>query len=149
MEFIETFSYVIQYKQGKENDVAHALSRRYVILTSLGTKLLEFEYVKDMYANEPIFLIYMNHMIKTVWGLMGHLGKTLEILGEHFYSPKMKIDVNRVSSRCITCKKAKSNVLPQGLYITLSVPSEHWVAISMDFILGLPRTKKDKIRYLW
>ena len=29
MEFIETFLYVIKYKQGKENIVADALSRRY------------------------------------------------------------------------------------------------------------------------
>ena len=33
MEFIETFPYVIRYKQGKENVVADGLSRRYVLLT--------------------------------------------------------------------------------------------------------------------
>ena len=32
MEFIETFPYVIKYKQGKENVVADALSRRYTLL---------------------------------------------------------------------------------------------------------------------
>lgn len=57
-------------------------------------------------------------------GLMGHfrvkktleiLGeKTLEILGEHFCWPNMKSDVERVCSRCLTCKHAKSKVLPQG-----------------------------------
>lgn len=33
-------------------------------------------------------------------GLMGHFGvkKTLEMLGEHFYWPKMKSDVERVCS---------------------------------------------------
>ena len=31
VEFIETFPYVIKYKQGKENIVANALSRRYVL----------------------------------------------------------------------------------------------------------------------
>jgi hypothetical protein len=30
VEFIETFLYMIKYKQGKENIVANALSRRYV-----------------------------------------------------------------------------------------------------------------------
>ena len=55
MEFIETFSYVIRYKKGKENVVADALSRRYVLLTSMSAKMLGFEYVKDLYANDADF----------------------------------------------------------------------------------------------
>ena len=34
MEFIETFLYVIKYKQGKDNVVANALSRRYNLFSS-------------------------------------------------------------------------------------------------------------------
>ena len=60
MEYIETFPYVFRYKQGKENVVVDALSRRYVLLTSLGAKMLGFEYVKDMYANDVDFAnVYM------------------------------------------------------------------------------------------
>jgi hypothetical protein len=55
LEYIETFPYVIHYKQGKENIVADALSRRYVLLTSMSAKMLGFEYVKDMYANDADF----------------------------------------------------------------------------------------------
>ena len=55
MEYIETFPYVISYKQGKENIVANALSRRYVLLTSMSAKMLGFEYVKDMYADDADF----------------------------------------------------------------------------------------------
>ena len=47
VEFIEKFPYVIKYKQGKENMVADALSRRYVLLSTLETKLLGFEFIKD------------------------------------------------------------------------------------------------------
>ena len=54
----------------------------------------------------------------------------------------MRRDVEQVCSRCITCKRAKSRVLPHGLYTPLSVPSEPWVDISMDFVLGLPRSKR-------
>lgn len=59
-------------------------------------------------------------------GLMGHFGiaKTLDMLNEHFYWPKMKIVIERICSCCITCKMAKSKVLPHGLYTPLSVPSE-------------------------
>ena len=55
MEFIETFPYVIKYKQGKENIVADTLSRRYAIVSTLNAKLLGFEYVKELYANNDDF----------------------------------------------------------------------------------------------
>jgi len=55
IEFIETFPYVIKYKKGKDNVVADALSRRYVLLTSLDARLLGFEQIKDLYANDSDF----------------------------------------------------------------------------------------------
>ena len=55
MEFIETFPYIIKYKQGKENIVADALSRRHALVSTLNAKLLEFEYVNELYANDDDF----------------------------------------------------------------------------------------------
>ncbi|RVW25290.1 Transposon Ty3-I Gag-Pol polyprotein [Vitis vinifera] len=55
VEFIETFPYVIKYKQGKENIVADALSRRYALVSTLNAKLLRFEYVEELYANDDDF----------------------------------------------------------------------------------------------
>jgi len=55
VEFIETFPYVIKYKKGKDNVVADALSRRYVLLSSLDAKLLGFEHIKSLYANDSDF----------------------------------------------------------------------------------------------
>jgi hypothetical protein len=49
--------------------------------------------------------------------------------------------VERHVSRCTTCNKAKSRLNPHGLYMPLPVPSVHWEDISMDFVLGLTRTK--------
>jgi len=50
VEFIETFPYVIKYKQGKENIIADALSRRYVLLHTMTTRLLG--YMKELYDND-------------------------------------------------------------------------------------------------
>ena len=82
-------------------------------------------------------------------GLMGHFGvrKTLDVLHEHFFWPKMKRDVERACARCISCRQAKSRVLPHGLYTPLPVPSAPWVDISMDFVLGLPRSRNVGIHF--
>ena len=79
-------------------------------------------------------------------GLIGHFGvkKTLDVLSDHFFWPRLKRDVERLCQKCFTYKQAKSRVMPHGLYSHLPVPSEPWVDISMDFVLGLPRLKGGK-----
>jgi len=52
--------------------------------------------------------------------------------------------VQRICDRCITCRQVKSRVMPHGLYTPWPVPNEPWVDISMDFILGLPRSRKGR-----
>jgi hypothetical protein len=56
----------------------------------------------------------------------------------------MRRDVVRFVARCTTCQKAKSRLNPHGLYMPLPAPSVHWEDISMDFVLGLPRTKRGR-----
>jgi hypothetical protein len=75
---------------------------------------------------------------------MGHFDvkKTEDVFSTHFYWPRMHRDIERYVSRCTTCNKAKSRLNPHGLYMHLPVPSAPWEAISMDFVLGLPRTKR-------
>jgi len=77
---------------------------------------------------------------------MGHFGiaKTLKVLQDHFYWPHMKRDVERICGRCTTCKLAKSKVQPHGLYTPLPIPTHPWNDISMDFVMGLPRTRTGK-----
>ena len=77
-------------------------------------------------------------------GLMGHFGakKTEDVLAGHFFWPKMRRDVERLVARYTTCQQAKSRLYPHGLYMPLPVPSAPWVDISMDFVLGLSRTRK-------
>jgi hypothetical protein len=79
-------------------------------------------------------------------GLIGHFGvkKIEDILDNHFFWTKMRRDVEQFVARCTTCQKAKSCLNPHGLYMPLPVPSAPWKDISMDLVLGLPRTKKGR-----
>jgi hypothetical protein len=78
--------------------------------------------------------------------LMGHFGakKTEQVLADHFFWPKMRRDVERHVIRCESCHKAKSRLNPHGLYTPLPIPGAPWEDISIDFVLGLPRTKKGR-----
>jgi hypothetical protein len=77
---------------------------------------------------------------------MGHFGvkKTEDILAGHFFWPKIRRDVVHFVARCTTCQKAKSRLNPHGLYMPLPTPSVPWENTSMDFVLGLPRSKRGR-----
>ena len=78
--------------------------------------------------------------------LAGHYGEnnTLSMLQEHYYWPGMSKDVQDILKRCATCQVAKSDLLLQGLYTPLPIPTAPCVDVSMDFILGLPKTQRNK-----
>jgi hypothetical protein len=75
---------------------------------------------------------------------MGHFGvkKTEDILAAHFFWLKMRRDVVRIVAHCTKCQKVASRLNPHGLYMPLPAPNVPWKDISMDFVLGLPRTKR-------
>ncbi|KAL6312621.1 hypothetical protein AAG906_006800 [Vitis piasezkii] len=144
VEFIETFPYVIKYKQGKENIVVDALSRRYALVSTLNAKLLGFEYVKELYANNDDF--------SSVYGACEKIafGKFYRLDGYLFRENRLCVPNSSMHELLVHEAHggglmghfgAKSRVLPHGLYTPLPVPSAPWVDISMDFVLGLPRSR--------
>lgn len=63
VSFIKTFSYIVHYKKDKDNIMANALSRRYSLLTTLGTKIMGFEFIKDFYGTwyfDNVFVAWEN-----------------------------------------------------------------------------------------
>jgi hypothetical protein len=55
VEFIETFSYIIKHKKGKENVITDALSRHYTMLSQLDHKIFGLESIKELYAMDIDF----------------------------------------------------------------------------------------------
>lgn len=70
------------------------------------------------------------------------LRKTMDVLQGYVYWPRLKRDVEHVIHRCVTCQRAKSHTLAQDLYLLLPVPCAPWEDISLEFIIGLPRTQR-------
>ncbi|KAJ0875134.1 putative nucleotidyltransferase, Ribonuclease H [Helianthus annuus] len=74
----------------------------------------------------------------------GHVGRdrTLQLVQDSYYWPTMRKEVDRYVKRCRICQVSKGTATNAGLYIPLPIPSQPWVDISMDFVLGLPRTQR-------
>ena len=55
----------------------------------------------------------------------------------------MQIEIARYVARCDTCKRVKAiHMKTAGPLQSLPIPTWKWEDISMDFIVGLPRTTK-------
>jgi hypothetical protein len=77
-------------------------------------------------------------------GLARHLShdKTFSKLNGSYFWPGMRIDVKKFLDRCNICQHTKGKRQNIGLYQPLPIPERSWDAVSMDFILELPRTQR-------
>ncbi|GJX55917.1 RNA-directed DNA polymerase [Tanacetum coccineum] len=79
-------------------------------------------------------------------GINGHFrrDKMTDLLKDHYFWQKMMKDISQYILRCRTCQFAKSTSQNTGLYTPLPVPISPWEDVSMDFVAGLPQTKRKK-----
>jgi len=100
----------------------------------IGVVLLQEGHPKA-YFSEKLKGSYLNYSTfdKELYALV----RTLQTWQHYLLSKEFVI-------HCNSCLRAKSKVQPHGLYIPLPIPSKPWVDISMDFVLGLPRTRNGR-----
>ena len=67
--------------------------------------------------------------------------KSVEILLRQYFWPHARRDMERFVQRCHICQVSKGVATNAGLYMPLPVPDGPWTDVSMDFVLGLPRTQ--------
>ncbi|GJX99651.1 putative reverse transcriptase domain-containing protein [Tanacetum coccineum] len=74
----------------------------------------------------------------------GHVGRdrTLQLVQASYFWPTMRKEVDRYVKRYRICEVSKGTSTNAGLYRPMPVPAQPWVDISMDFVLGLPRTQR-------
>ena len=76
--------------------------------------------------------------------ISSHFGvsKIVTQLQRFCYWPKMSETVSRYVKGCAMCAKSKPSNRKLGLYAPLPVPSHPWESVSMDFVGGLPKSRK-------
>jgi hypothetical protein len=69
--------------------------------------------------------------------------KTVASVKSHYFWPCMKREIVEYIARCMECQKVKAEYRhPAGLLQPLPIPEWKWEVVTMDFITGLPRTRK-------
>ncbi|KAH9663456.1 Endonuclease [Citrus sinensis] len=74
----------------------------------------------------------------------GHMGrdKTLALIANTYFWPTMRREIYHYVETCRICQVSKGAATNAGLYMPLPIPTQPWADISMDFVLGLPRTQR-------
>ena len=75
---------------------------------------------------------------------VGHPGveRTLNMVRQYYYWPAMREEVEQYLRNCHVCKRAKtSRDAYNGLFQPLPVPERPWVDLTMDFVVGLPKSQ--------
>ncbi|GJZ03034.1 RNA-directed DNA polymerase, partial [Tanacetum coccineum] len=148
VEFIQDFSFVVRHKVGSNNQVA---DEEIWIKCDNGPfqqfSRLDGYLFKGARLCNPLYSLREAIVLEGhAGGLAGHFGrdKTLALLHEQFDWPNLERDVNRLLERCRICHISKTHSSNAGLYTPLSVPVAPWEDISLDIVLGLPRTQRAK-----
>ena len=120
LEFIETFPYIIKYKKGKENIVADALSRRYALIATMEAKVMGFEFIKDLYEEDPDLAVIYSSCTR------GPQGKFY--LHGGFLFKRRRLCIPQCSLRDLITREAHGGGLMGhfGVDKTLAVVREHF-----------------------
>jgi len=95
--------------------------------------------------------VYPSHFFERIFSLeitccrlAGHFvrNKIIKAMEHRFYWPSLKRDVARLVGQCQTCQLAKQRKQNTDLYTHLPVPNCPWQDVSMNFVLGLPKTAR-------
>ncbi|KAK6155787.1 hypothetical protein DH2020_010035 [Rehmannia glutinosa] len=141
--YLQQFTFIIKHQAGSLNRVADALSRRACIQLGEPTDFVQQDgfLFKGVCLCIPVCSLRLR-LIAELHGV-GHAGRdrSIDLVRRRFW-PTLHRDVARYVARCRICNVSKGTSTNAGLYRPLPVPTRPWSAISMDFVLGLPRTQR-------
>ncbi|GJT21306.1 putative CCCH-type zinc finger family protein [Tanacetum coccineum] len=121
---------------GVSNRIADALSRRHRLLTEMRVHVPGFDSFLELYVDDPFFSqVYVRIQ----------QGESIDFVFEDgFLFRGVQLCIPDCSLRLKMIQElhnegASTNVV---LYLPLPIPTQPWSDVSMDFVLGLPRTQR-------
>ncbi|GJS12735.1 cytochrome P450 78A7-like protein [Tanacetum coccineum] len=150
-DFLTEFDYQLEYKPGKTNVVADALSRKAEFMAITQAQFFLQDRIKEGLEHDPLAkkLIALEKDRRTQlaqgrhWA--GHPGitRTLALVEGTFYWPRMGDYVETFVRTCLICQQDKIEQKKSGgLLEPLSTPKGPWESVSMDFITFLPKSEE-------
>jgi hypothetical protein len=72
--------------------------------------------------------------------------KTYHRVKKEFFGDGLKIDVQSFVAECLVFQQNKAETIKTpGLLQPLTIPSQRWEEVSMDFITGLPKSEEKSV----
>ncbi|GJS10526.1 transposon ty3-I gag-pol polyprotein [Tanacetum coccineum] len=147
VSYLQQFSFTLKHKACHQNQVANALSRCATLLVTLTHEVSEFEIFCDLYAIDEDFGSTWDKVPLDNFSMHdGYLFK-----GNRLCVPRSSLREKLIRDlhgggkfvqRCHTCQTSKGQSQNISLYMPLLVSESIWEDLSMDFVLGLPRTQR-------
>ncbi|RVW98889.1 Transposon Ty3-I Gag-Pol polyprotein [Vitis vinifera] len=175
IELLKDYDCIIQYHPGKANVVADALSRKSVgslaairgcqrqlleelrslqvhfRVMGLGALVANFRVQPDLVGRIKTLQKNDSRLVQVMEEVKRGRGtKMYKDLRQNYWWSGMKRDIAQFVAQCLVCQQVKAeHQRPAGSLQPLAIPEWKWEHITMDFVIGLPRTLGDRLASLY
>ncbi|RVW59010.1 Transposon Tf2-2 polyprotein [Vitis vinifera] len=172
IELLKDYDCIIQYHPGKANVVADALSRKSVgslaairgcqrqlleelrslqvhfRVMGLGALVANFRVQPDLVGRIKTLQKNDSQLVQVMEEVKRGRGtKMYKDLRQNYWWSGMKRDIAQFVAQCLVCQQVKAeHQRPAGSLQPLAIPEWKWEHITMDFVIGLPRTLGEIVR---